>query len=260
MKKTLAMKLLTFLAVVVTDILLCQAGEDYEETACLDFKQLLLKQNKVINQMSQKFQKLEAKQRPMTGWTLAFRGTAYIGKSVYDAYTDGTGIPSEVEPGCKQVIDPLPCNNHYRNSEVFDNWGIVEEVAFVVYSNYQKVKEIIFDSTSTTYMNWFDKSKVKFSTWTRIKTDATNFFRILGDNQLSRRFFINRVYSFSGCPEDRGWFVVVDKVETGACKWEKADKLPVFKYSRPDGPENWNTGDVANADMFAIFVKFHDTP
>ncbi|XP_059149546.1 uncharacterized protein LOC131936530 [Physella acuta] len=255
------MKLLMYLAVVVTDILLCQAtGEDYEETACLDCQQLLLKQNKIINQLSQKFQKFEAK--PATGkeWTLAFRGTAYVGKSVYAAYKDGTGIPSEVEPGCKQVTAPLPCNNHYRNSEVFDNWDRVNEVAFVVYSNYKRVKEILFDGTSTTYMTWFDKPKVKFSTWTKVKTETTNIFGIAGDIRpnLSRAFFINNVYG--GCPADKGWFVAVDKSETGSCAWEKADRLPVFKYSRQSSPENWNTGDVANADMFAIFVKFYDTP
>ncbi|XP_059179703.1 uncharacterized protein LOC131958604 [Physella acuta] len=202
----------------------------------------------------------ELKQNESGEWTLAFRGTAYIGKSVYAAYKNGTGIPSEVEPGCKQVTSPLPCSNHYRNSEVFNNWDRVKEVSFIVYSNYKRVKEILFDGTSTTYMTWFDKSKVKFSTWTKIKTDTTNMFSIAGDIRpiISRVFFINNVYG--GCPGDKGWFVAVDKAETGACAWEKADKLPVFKYSRQSSPENWNTGDVAIADMFAIFVKFYDTP
>ncbi|XP_059149531.1 uncharacterized protein LOC131936521 [Physella acuta] len=254
------MKLLTFLALVVTDILLCQAlGEDYEEAACLDCQQLLLKQNKIINQLSVKIQRLETRSATGEEWILAFRGTAYIGKSVYAAYKDGIGIPSEVEPGCKQVTKPLPCNNHYRNLNVFDNWDKVNEVAFVVYSNYTKVKEILFDGTSTNYMTWFDKSKVKFSTWKQIKTDITNVFSIVGhiSPDLMRTFFVNNVYG--GCPADKGWFVAVDRAD-GACAWEKASRFPVFKYSRQSSPENWTTGDVANADMFAIFVKFYDTP
>ncbi|XP_059149547.1 uncharacterized protein LOC131936531 [Physella acuta] len=253
------MKMLTFLVLVVTNILLCQvAGEDYEETACLDCQQLLQKQNKIINQLSQKVRNLEATPRSGAEWTLAFRGTAYIGKSVYDAYKDGTGIPREVEPGCKQVTDPLPCKNHYRNSEVFDNWERVQEVAFILYSNYQKVKEILFDGTKTNYMTWFDKSKVKFSSWNQLKDTQTNIFSISGDIRvnLKRAFYINNLYN--GC-EDKGWFVALD-MAYGSCPYEKIDRFPVFLYARHNQPENFNSGALDKADTMAIFVKYYSTP
>ncbi|XP_059154632.1 uncharacterized protein LOC131940081 isoform X2 [Physella acuta] len=191
-------------------------------------------------------------------WTLAFRGTAYIGKSVYAAYKNGTGIPSEVEPGCKQVASPLPCNNHYRNSEVFDNWDRVKEVAFVVYSNYTRVGDILFDGQDSTSISWFNKSRVLFTTWKQIKTDFTNFFSIEGNNvpENHRAFFINSNYN--GCPGDKGWFVAVDSANS-YCPWEKFKSFPVFKYSRQNGPQNWTNGDVAIADMFAVFVKYYST-
>ena len=40
-------------------------------------------------------------------WRLAFRGTAHIQKSVYDAYRDGTGIPYVIEDGCKTIVSGL---------------------------------------------------------------------------------------------------------------------------------------------------------
>ncbi|XP_059154652.1 uncharacterized protein LOC131940090 [Physella acuta] len=159
-------------------------------------------------------------------WTLTFHGTAYVGKSVNAAFHDATGIPSDVEPGCKQVTAPLPCNNHYRNSEVFDNWDRVKEVAFIVYSNYTRVGDILFDGQDSTSISWFNKSRVLFTTWKQIKTDATNYFSIEGDvrPELTRTFFINSNYN--GCPEDKGWFVAVDRTN-GNCPWEQ--NVPGFQ-------------------------------
>ncbi|XP_059165092.1 uncharacterized protein LOC131947788 [Physella acuta] len=214
----------------------------------------------LINQLTANAQCPETK-LTTNEWKLAFRGTANVGKSVFAAYKNGTGIPSEVEPGCKQVTEPLPCSNHYRNKEVFDNWDRVEKVAFIVYSNYTKVKEILFDGSGSTYMDWFDKTRVKFSTWNQIKTDVTNVFSIEGNilpvKAVKRTFFINNFYG--GCPADRGWFVAIDRAG-GHCNWEKTSTFPVFKYARQNQAENWNTGDVGIADVFAIFVKYYDMP
>ncbi|XP_059165091.1 uncharacterized protein LOC131947787 [Physella acuta] len=244
------MKLLTFLTLVVTVL-----GD--ESSVCFNCQQTF----ELINQLSAKGQCQKTKSASGEDWTLTFRGTAYIGKSVYEAYKDGTGIPSEVEPGCKQVTEPLPCTNHYRNKEVFDNWDRVEKVAFIVYSDYKKVHEILFDGSRSTYMDWFDKTRVKFSTWNQIKTDVTNFFSIEGQIvpgvALMRTFFVNSIYD--GCPNDKGWFVAIDRAG-GFCDWEKTSTFPVFKYARQNQAENWNTGDVGIADMFAIFVKYHDMP
>ncbi|XP_059154526.1 uncharacterized protein LOC131940008 [Physella acuta] len=157
-----------------------------------------------------------------------------------------------------KVTAPLPCNNHYRNSEVFDNWDRIKEVAFIVYSNYTRVGDILFDGQDSTSISWFDQSRVLFATWKQIKTDATNYFSIEGDvrPELTRTFFINSNYN--GCPEDKGWFVAVDRTN-GICPWEQSRTFPVFKYSRQNEPQNWTNGDVAIADMFAVFVKYYST-
>ncbi|XP_059165090.1 uncharacterized protein LOC131947786 [Physella acuta] len=255
------MKLLRFLVVIFADFLLCK-GSHSDDSSYFDLLPLLAKLNDRINHLATKFQNIEAKLASGEEWTLAFRGTANVGKSVFAAYRNGTGIPSEVEPGCKQVTEPLPCSNHYRNKEVFDSWDRVEKVAFIVYSNYTKVKEILFDGSGSTYMDWFNKARVKFSTWNQIKTDVTNFFSIEGYipvKAVQRTFFVNSIYN--GCPNDKGWFVAIDIAGSSySCDWETTSTFPVFKYARQNQAENWTTGDVGIADMFAIFVKYYDMP
>ncbi|XP_059149557.1 uncharacterized protein LOC131936540 [Physella acuta] len=232
------MKLLTFLALVVTDILLCQGKVD---NACGCESDLLVSLN--ANSISK-------------SWRLAFRGTANIGIPVLPAYMNGTGILENVDPHCKMVKKPWNCASHYRNNEVFDNWNTVSEVAFVVYSNYTVVKEILFDAVGSTYMNWFDKSRVKFSSWDSLNTATTNFFSIKGETQfndtVSRTFYINRNYG--GCPADAGWFVVIDRAN-GKCGWEKFTTFPVFKYADSYNEENWTNGKVAYADVMAVYVN-----
>ncbi|XP_059149497.1 uncharacterized protein LOC131936503 [Physella acuta] len=232
------MKLLTFLAVVVTDILLCQGKVD---NACGCENDLLLCVKAISKSKS---------------WRLAFRGTANIGIPVLPAYMNGTGVPENVDPRCKMVKKPWNCASHYRNNEVFDNWNNVSEVAFVVYSNYTVVKEILFDAVGSTYMNWFDKSRVKFSSWDSLNTANTNFFSIPGhilyDTPVSRSFFINGIYG--GCSLDVGWFVALDMAK-GYCDWEKVPTFPVFKYADSYHEENWTNGKVANADVIAVYVN-----
>ncbi|GFO37559.1 hypothetical protein PoB_006406400, partial [Plakobranchus ocellatus] len=66
-------------------------------------------------------------------WRLAFKGVAYNNVPIYPAYIHGTGIPSEVEDGCKQFNYSLPCANHYRNKDALENWQNVDEVLFAIY-------------------------------------------------------------------------------------------------------------------------------
>ena len=60
------------------------------------------------------------------------------------------------------------------------------------------------------------------------------------DQSLDRKFFVNR--SYGGCPNDYGWFVVVDKYQ--ACDWEKKGPVPIFLFTRENTRRNWNTGKM----------------
>ncbi|CAL1535285.1 unnamed protein product [Lymnaea stagnalis] len=196
---------------------------------------------------------------PMRGWTLAFRGTARINQSVYDAYTTNQGNGQTVEPGCKQITSALPCTSHYGNNTILDNWSNVNQVAFIVYKNNTEVRRVVFDGRGTTNMNWFSQDRIETASWTDLKTETANVFSIDGwtyekeFHHLRRRFFMNHAYD--GCPGDFGWFVVLDKGTFSDCPWEDYPVYPVFKYSTGDRYTNWTIGNVDVADVFAVFVR-----
>ncbi|KAK3799616.1 hypothetical protein RRG08_059662 [Elysia crispata] len=93
-------------------------------------------------------------------WELAFRGTAYTGVPIYTACLYGTGIPSEVEAGCKQFNYSLSCANHYRNRDVIGNWKNIDEVLFAVFVKGQMVKNVVFNARGSNYINWFEANRV----------------------------------------------------------------------------------------------------
>ncbi|KAI8735423.1 hypothetical protein BgiBS90_036557 [Biomphalaria glabrata] len=191
-----------------------------------------------------------------SGWTLAFRGTSAIHKSVFDAYKTGTGIPANVESGCKQVDSSKPCTNHYRNNEVLNNWKGVNKVAFVLYEKNALVAYMVFDGRGTDNMNWFSQEKLELSSWTDLKTSSYNFFSIEGDlrpsNLIYRRFIVNKFYG--GCGGDLGWFSAADFMPS-YCPWEGANNYPSFAYVKGSNSTNWSTGKVGYADVMAIYVN-----
>ena len=188
-------------------------------------------------------------------WRLAFRGKAYNNVEVYPAYLYGTGIPAEVEAGCKQFNHSLPCANHYRNRDALENWAKVKEVLVALYVKGQMVKRIIFNGKGSTFVNWFEGKRVLESSWGDLKTLTHNLFSIEGDvrSQLLRRFIVNHLYK--GCPEDKGWFMANDAIP-GACPWEKKLARPEFLYAKGNTVTLWQSSNVARADVIGIFIKY----
>ncbi|CAL1535283.1 unnamed protein product [Lymnaea stagnalis] len=247
------------------------AGQNLPVQAVLNnfvekLEDLLSSQSQRINESLESFQKLVKSDILCPNnilksqWKLAFRGTAGINKSMYSAYKDGTGIPVHVESGCQQLDSSLPCTHHYRNNDILDNWGTIDEVAFVLYKNNTKVKHVLFDGSGSTYLNWFDRNRVKDSSWTDLKTKPANYFSIIGETTPSyngRKFFIN--HSYNGCPNDIGWFVAIDN-QNGVCPWEQNEALPVFLYAQGNEAVKWTAGKTSRADVLAIFVRYFNIP
>lgn len=189
-------------------------------------------------------------------WRLAFRGTAHINVQIYPAYMHGTGIPAVVETGCKQLNHSLPCANHYRNNDALDKWTNVDKVLFAVYVNGSMVKYIMFNGRGSSWLNWFEESRVLDSSWTDLSTLKHNIFSIVGDARphLLRRFYVNHVHG--GCPGDLGWFVAADAFP-GGCPWEKKVAYPAFLYAKGNTVSTWEARHtVASADTIGIFIKY----
>merc|ERR1712062_513124 len=192
-------------------------------------------------------------------WRLAFRGEAGVGQSVFAAYVmSQTGV---VDKWCRKLPSKgRVCNSHYRNNDVLDNGNNIEQVAFVVYKEDQRVAQIIFNGKGTDNMNWFTEARILSSSWTDITVDHTkNYMSIHGDQEtgVKRPFYINQKYH--GCPDDVGWFVAVDSHDV--CAWANGPSptptYPRFLYASKNVETNWTTGDVGEADSFLVFVKYN---
>ncbi|GFO26605.1 hypothetical protein PoB_005311000 [Plakobranchus ocellatus] len=188
-------------------------------------------------------------------WRLAFKGTAYNNVPIYPAYMHGTGIPSEVEDGCKQFNYSLPCASHYRNKDALDNWHNVDEVLFAVYVKGQMVKRIIFNGRGSTFTSWFSAGRVIASSWDDLTRLRHNIFSIKGDKRtwVLRRFQINHLYH--DCNTDKGWFLAGDAFP-GACSYDKNLGPPIFVYSKGKTVALLSSPhQVARADSVGIFIK-----
>ncbi|KAK3796794.1 hypothetical protein RRG08_047826 [Elysia crispata] len=111
-------------------------------------------------------------------WRLAFRGTAHIEKSVYEAYRYGKGIPSDTEDGCKTTDWKALCTNHYRNDDALDNWTNIREVLYGLVDNGILVKVLRFKGAGSNYLNWMSKNRLIESDWEDLKFAKPNFFGI----------------------------------------------------------------------------------
>ena len=188
-------------------------------------------------------------------WRLAFRGTAYNNVKIYPAYIHGTGIPVDVEPGCKQFNHSLPCTNHYRNRDAFENWSNIDEVLLAVFNKGQMVKRIVFNGHGSTLTSWYEASRLVLSSWSDMKTQSHNIFSIEGETrpQYMRRFFIN--HDYTTCDKFRGWFFV-GEADDGGCIMDKTIARPFIQFAAGNSMAVWQSSDVARADAFGVFLKY----
>ncbi|GFR92044.1 hypothetical protein ElyMa_002608200 [Elysia marginata] len=189
-------------------------------------------------------------------WRLVFRGTSYNNVKIYPAYIHGTGIPLEVEAGCKQFNHSLPCVNHYRNRDAFENWTNIDEVLLAVFDKGRVVKRIVFNGRGSTITSWFEKNRVILSSWTDLKTKEQNIFSIEGETrpQYMRRFYIN--FDYTTCDAFGGWFFA-GEAEPG-CPMDKNIARPFFQYAVGDTYAVWSSANVARADSIGVFLKYED--
>jgi len=208
-------------------------------------------------------------------WKLAFRGTAGTKTSVLQAYTEPQNN-TYIEGGCRlPFLDIWPCTQHYRTG-VLDHWHWVAEVALVAIKDSdvggKMVAYVVFDAKDTGFsvtgqstdpQHWMTQDRVISSSWSDISNSSANFFSIQGDTALHRHFYMNHVYGTAmtspdgDCPGDYGWFAAVDKRRAVPCRWEKAQRFPVFVYSTRSTMADFNNPQhVDTADTMAVFVKY----
>ncbi|RUS70120.1 hypothetical protein EGW08_022121 [Elysia chlorotica] len=116
------------------------------------------------------------------------------------------------------------------------------------------VKVLRFKAQGATYMNWMSKDRLVDSCYEDLKNATPNFFSIMGDDVIRRRFFIQNNYG--GCANDAGWTVAVDS-PSPPCTWEKNETFPYFKYVAGQVYENMNSDCIRSAEAIVVFLNYY---
>lgn len=188
-------------------------------------------------------------------WRLAFRGTPYIDVKIYPAYIHGTGIPVEVEEGCKQFNQSLPCSSHYRNKHAFDNWVGIDQVMFAVFKGDNLVHRVIFNGKRSSPTTWFSPHLVLDSSWRDLTSKSHTVFSLAGEvtTSVQRRFFMNFDYQ-GNCAGFRGWFYAHDLHD--GCPADRTLAVPMFRYATGDTLAVYASADSSEADAIGVFLKY----
>ncbi|XP_070569232.1 uncharacterized protein [Ptychodera flava] len=201
-----------------------------------------------------KFEYIEPNPTADQGWELVFKAVPGVGGSVFDLWNDNNGGRNQDNIQAKQLNANY--RDHYKSPKV-DSWSTlgVREVKLSVYEDGEEKMYMIFDGRGIDKNNWLSKERLISTPYLDL-LDADvpkNYFSLSGDAKYSRRFFIHSVYG--GCPNDVGWFVVVDPGRRVDCGWSFSAVRPFFLYSKIAQRANYITDSVGRADFMAIHIK-----
>ncbi|XP_062588726.1 uncharacterized protein LOC134250390 [Saccostrea cucullata] len=182
---------------------------------------------------------------------LMLRATSGVGFSVRDTWL-GTLHPPPPQDGCKTMASGA-CTTHYRNPKV-DVWKTlsISEVIIELYKNGSRVMYMTFNGTGSDLESWMSSSRLLTSSWTTLSpTRNFIYFSVKGDQPCSRVFLI--LQNYGGCPQDAGWFVVLDPTSSDCCpgQWSDHPKKPKFVYSALD-----NVARYQSPTLFLFFLIY----
>lgn len=171
---------------------------------------------------------------------------------------DGWSNPgghNEGNAAAKLLVD----NGLDYKSTVIDTWPTdMVNVRVAMYLGGIQRAYIDFNPVGTTSGNFFALANVVDSNWVDMNTSGHNFFSIPGDPQYNRHWFVNSNYG--GCAVDVGHMVVSDNTQAATpgpvCSWEQGLGSRAFLYANASDDQNWTTGDIGVADVFAVIATF----
>ncbi|XP_076455552.1 uncharacterized protein LOC143290141 [Babylonia areolata] len=199
------------------------------------------------------------------GYTLAFRGTAGIDKSVYDKYTsddhdDTPKARKRLSCDCLKVKG-RKCKQHYK-SRIITGWHNrlnIEKVRVSVYHKGEEKMYLEFNGFNSTYLDFFSQDRLIGSSFIDLDINTpTNYFSIQGHERspdVQRRFFVNRRYG-GRCDHDEGWLLAVDANDN--CDYTSRASFPVFLYAGGNTSAIWSqdTKQENEGDTLVVAVQF----
>ncbi|MDF2231411.1 hypothetical protein P2H44_02485 [Albimonas sp. CAU 1670] len=182
--------------------------------------------------------------------------------SVIDAHL-GWANAGGFNEGVAGAASLTQSTHDYKDSWVDDatNWASVTEVRTAFYNAAGvELAYIAFDPTGETRVSFFSAANVLSSSWTDLTSVAHNYFSVAGDSGLDRHWFVETQYG--GCANDTGHMAVLDYRASPVCGWETTANAAIgdtsrgLVYAASSEDQNWTSGQVGYADVFAVTVTY----
>ncbi|KAH9498716.1 hypothetical protein Btru_004657 [Bulinus truncatus] len=188
-------------------------------------------------------------------WQLYFRGVADNGVDLYAAFMNGVGTHKNLWESCKKVAaNSSACRNFYRNDDILSHWDRVKWVRFSILKRAEEMKFIVFDGEHSDPLHWFDRNRIKNSSWVDLRHQHFKNFSIQGT--ANRKFLIASGNTRRGCDNDAGYFVAI-VAKTGSCNYDKVDSIPTFRYSKLATSAKFSSKEFfSQADAIEVLVSF----
>jgi len=184
------------------------------------------------------------------GYTLVYKITSGVAASPAALWTSSGPVNDEQ----RSLLGTGRAEKPYVSRIVTRLWNLgfpISEVRVSVVVAGKEVKFFRFDGTGSSIVNWFDASRILFSSYTDVGAMMTkNIFSIAGDSSANREWFISRQYG--GCEIDAGWLVA--DWAPDPCAWESAHAAMRVLYAPGMTSTTWLTGG-ARADALLVYVR-----
>ncbi|XP_071179143.1 uncharacterized protein [Mytilus edulis] len=152
------------------------------------------------------------------------------------------------------------CTNRHLRSTMIDNWNgsLIDQVKIELLKNGKLAVEIYFDGRGSTSYNWFTRERMQSNSFNDLTQMSTfKYFSMDGHQGANRHFFIHQ--NFGGCPNDKGWMIIVDAEDTGSrpCMFDKLPGMvyPYLLYGPGRQMAHYDAGLYAVADMMIISIS-----
>lgn len=193
-----------------------------------------------------------------TEWVPIFVACPGNKRSVYRTWVTPSPINDPL------IISPGSCIRDHQRRSIIDHWNwwedLIDQVKVELYKGKHVDAAFVFDGKGSTSTSWFSKGRLLQTTYNDLsRTTITNYFSIKGHYTSDRTFHINNIYD--GCPNDKGWLMVVDarfRSPAVECLFDKlyGHEYPYFMYATNNKAGNYEKeGDFGFADSLVVSVK-----
>jgi len=184
------------------------------------------------------------------GYTLVYKLTSGVAGQGATLWTSTTPVNDEE----RALLGPGKATKPYVSRIVTKLWNIrfpITEVRVSIVVGSKEAKFFRFSGIGSSVVNWFDKSRILFSSYTDVgPTMTSNIFSIVGDPTSHREWLVSKNYG--GCDVDAGWLVA--DWAPDPCMWEGVHPATRVLYAPKATATTWLTGG-ALADALLVYVK-----